>query len=87
MSQKADFSEGFYRSHAQRYAEVSHGFVQSIYLKASHPGLKGDTDLMDRLQELFPAGARGLDAGCGAPVPATSSSTGRRATTSTVSTP
>ena len=66
MSQKADFSEGFYRSHAQRYAEVSHGFVQSIYLKASHPGLKGDTDLMDRLQELFPAGARGLDAGCGA---------------------
>ena len=86
MNQRADFSEGFYRSHAQRYAEVSHGFVQSIYLKASHPGLKGDTDLMDRLQELFLAGARGLDAGVG-PAPATSSSTGRRATTSTVSTP
>ena len=66
MSQNPDFSEGFYRSHAQRYAEVSHGFVQSIYLKASHPGLKGDTDLMDWLQELFPVGSRGLDAGCGA---------------------
>ena len=62
MSQNPDFSEGFYRSHAQRYAEVSHGFVQSIYLKASHPGLKGDTDLMDRLQELLPCRLPG--AGC-----------------------
>ena len=66
MTQSPDFSEDFYRRHAQRYAEVSHGFVQSIYIKASHPGLKGDTDLMDRLQELIPAGSRGLDAGCGA---------------------
>ena len=61
-----DFSESFYRSHAQRYAEVSHNFIQSVYLEASHPGLKGDTDLMDRLQELVPPGCRGLDAGCGA---------------------
>ena len=66
MSQNPDFSEVFYRSHAQRYAEVSHGFVQSIYIDSSHPSLKGDMGLMDRLQELFPAGARGLDAGCGA---------------------
>ena len=66
MSQNPDFSEVFYRSHAQRYAEVSHGFVQSIYIDSSHPSLKGDMCLMDRLQELFPAGARGLDAGCGA---------------------
>ena len=66
MSQNPDFSEVFYRSHAQRYAEVSHGLVQSIYINASHPSLKGDMDLMDRLLELFPAGARGLDAGCGA---------------------
>ena len=66
MSQSPDYSEAFYRSHAQRYAEVSHGFVQSVYSNFSHPGLKGDTDLMDRLQELIPAGSRGLDAGCGA---------------------
>ena len=61
-----DFSESFYRDHAQRYAEVSHNFIQSVYLEASHRGLKGDTDLMDRLQELVPPGCRGLDAGCGA---------------------
>ena len=66
MSQNPDFSEVFYRSHAQRYAEVSHGFVQSTCINASHQGLKGDTGLMDRLQKLLPAGARGLDAGCGA---------------------
>ena len=61
-----DISESFYRRHAQRYAEVSHGFIQSVYTNASHPALKDDTDLMDRLQELVPTGALGLDAGCGA---------------------
>ena len=66
MSQRLDFSETFYRHHAQRYAEVSHGFLQSIYSNVSHSGLRGDMDLMDRLQELVPAGSRGLDAGCGA---------------------
>ena len=66
MSQSADYSEAFYRDHAQRYAEVSHNFIQSVYIDASHPALKGDTDLMDRLQELVPGGSRGLDAGCGA---------------------
>ena len=66
MSQNPDFSESFYRDHAQRYAEVSHNFIQSVYTETSHPGLTGDTDLMDRLQELVPAGSRGLDAGCGA---------------------
>ena len=66
MSQSPDYSEAFYRRHSQRYAEVSHGFVQSVYSNFSHPGLAGDTDLMDRLQELVPAGSRGLDAGCGA---------------------
>ena len=66
MSQSADFSETFYRQHARRYAEVSHNFIQSVYSDMSHPALKGDADLMDRLQELVPAGARGLDAGCGA---------------------
>ena len=66
MSQSADFSETFYRQHARRYAEVSHNFIQSMYSDMSHPALKGDADLMDRLQELVLAGARGLDAGCGA---------------------
>ena len=66
MSNAPDFSETFYRRHAQRYAEVSHNFIQSVYTEASHPMLGGDTDLMDRLRELVPPGCRGLDAGCGA---------------------
>ncbi len=64
MSQ--DYSETFYRQHAQRYAEVSHNFIQSVYTESSHPGLNGDTDLLSRLPELIPPGCRGLDAGCGA---------------------
>ena len=59
-------SEEFYSRHAQRYAEVSHGFIQSVYVNVSHPGLTGDLDLIKRMKELIPAGARGLDAGCGA---------------------
>lgn len=66
MSRNADYSEAFYRQHARRYAEVSHNFIQSVYLESSHPGLKGDADLMERLQRIVPAGSRGLDAGCGA---------------------
>ena len=66
MTQTTDYSESFYREHAGRYAEVTHNFIQSVYIDASHPALKGDMDLMDRLQELVPAGSRGLDAGCGA---------------------
>ena len=66
MSQNLDYSENFYRQHARRYAEVSHNFIQSVYIEASHPALRGDVDLMERLRELAPAGCRGLDAGCGA---------------------
>ena len=66
MSTAPDFSTTFYRRHAGRYAEVSHNFIQSVYLEASHPALTSDADLMDRLQEIIPAGGRGLDAGCGA---------------------
>ena len=66
MNATPDFSEAFYSRNAQRYAEVSHSFLQSVYIKTSHPGLKGDRDLIDRLQELVPPGSRGLDAGCGA---------------------
>ena len=65
MSYGPDFSESFYRSHARRYAEVSHNFIQSVYTDVSHPSLKGDTDLFDRLQELVKTGSQGLDAGCG----------------------
>ena len=65
MGANADYSAAFYARQARRYAEVSHNFIQSVYANASHPGLKGDTDLMDRLQELVPPGCRGLDAGCG----------------------
>ena len=65
MSADADYSPAFYARHAQRYAEVSHNFIQSVYTNVSHPGLTNDADLIARLQELVPAGARGLDAGCG----------------------
>lgn len=55
----------FYRRHAERYSELSHGFIHSVYTDCSHPGLKGDMDLLNRLMELSP-GRSGLDAGCGA---------------------
>ena len=66
MSTAPDYSESFYRRHAQRYAEVSHNLIRSVYTDASHPNLGGDRDLMDRILELVPPGSRGLDAGCGA---------------------
>ena len=66
MTTTPDYSEAFYRRHAQRYSDVAHALLQAVYIKASHPELKGDLALMQRLQELLPAGARGLDAGCGA---------------------
>ena len=61
----ADYSEDFYRHHAQRYSEIAHQFLQSVYIKSSQPELKGDMDLLDRLVQLAP-GKKGLDAGCGA---------------------
>ena len=60
-----DFSPAFYRKYARQYARVSEEFRQSVYLKSSHPRLKHDWDLWDRLIELAP-GRQGLDAGCGA---------------------
>lgn len=60
-----DYSTGFYRQYAQEYARVSDQFLQSVYAKTSHPGLKNDWDLWERLMQLAP-GRRGLDAGCGA---------------------
>ena len=60
-----DYSEEFYEQHSERYAEVAHQLLQSVYIRSSHPALKGDMDLLERLKELIP-GRRGLDAGCGA---------------------
>ena len=61
----ASDSLDFYRQHAERYAQLSHEFIHSVYTDGSHPALKGDMDLLNRLMELAP-GQRGLDAGCGA---------------------
>ena len=55
----------FYREHAQRYSQLSHEFTHSVYTGSSHPALKGDLDLLNRVAELA-WGKRGLDAGCGA---------------------
>jgi SAM-dependent methyltransferase len=61
----SDYSADFYRKHARRYAEIAHQYLQSVYVAASHPDLKGDIALLERLKELAP-GRRGLDAGHGA---------------------
>lgn len=66
MSSHLDYSPDFYHHYADRYAQVSHQFIQSTYTKSSHPGLKDDLDLINRLKELVSPRSRGLDAGCGA---------------------
>ena len=63
--EQIDYSEGFYRRHSHRYAEVAHQLLQSAYIHSSHPALQGDLDLLEQLKVLIP-GRRGLDAGCGA---------------------
>ena len=60
-----DYSENFYRTHAQRYAEVAEQLLQATYIRSSLPALTGDLALIERLKDLVP-GRRGLDAGCGA---------------------
>ena len=60
-----DWSEEFYRRHATRYSDVAHQLLQAVYTRSSHPALREDFDLLDRLVQLAP-GRRGLDAGCGA---------------------
>ena len=55
----------FYREHARRYSQLSHEFTHSVYTGSSHPALRGDLDLLNRVVELA-RGSRGLDAGCGA---------------------
>ena len=63
--QSPDWSVEFYRHHANRYSDVAHQLLQAFYVRSSHPALKQDFDLLDRLVQLAP-GRRGLDAGCGA---------------------
>ena len=63
--ERNDYSESFYQRHSERYSEVAQQLLQSVYIHSSHPALKGDLDLLERLKELIP-GRRGLDAGCGA---------------------
>ncbi len=60
-----DYSARFYARYAERYAEIAHAYIQSTYIRSSHPDIKSDRDLLRRLCELVP-GRRGLDAGCGA---------------------
>lgn len=61
-----DFNETFYRGHAHRYAEISQLRLQSTYQESEHPRLGSDQDLIERLKELVPPPAIGLDIGCGA---------------------
>jgi SAM-dependent methyltransferase len=60
-----DTSAEFYRRNAGRYAEIAHGFLQSVYVKSSHPLLTDDSVLISHALGLSP-GRCCLDAGCGA---------------------
>ncbi len=53
----------FYREHAHRYSQLSNEFTHSVYTGASHPALKGDVDLLNRITELA-RGKRGWGQGC-----------------------
>ena len=66
MNSESEYSPVFYRTHARRYAEVAHEFLQSVYISSTHAGLKSDLDLIEGLKKLISPGALGLDAGCGA---------------------
>ena len=61
----SEYSEKFYTRYAERYAEVSHQLLQSIYVESSHPKLTSDLALIKRIKTLV-RGKHGLDAGCGA---------------------
>ena len=61
-----DDNEMFYRCNARRYAEISQLGLQSTYQESEHPRLGSDQDLIERLKELVPLLASGLDIGCGA---------------------
>ncbi len=61
-----EYSESFYAHYSERYAEVAHQYLQSVYIESSHAVLTGDMALQERLKELVTPQGRGLDAGCGA---------------------
>ena len=66
MSNQPDISSAFYRRHARSYAEKAQTSTLTVFTNPSHPGLLHNGVLAERLRELVPAGACGLDAGCGA---------------------
>ena len=66
MSQQQDLSPDFYRHHARSYAEKAQSPTQTALTNTSHPLLQHYSAIGERLRELAPAPARGLDAGCGA---------------------
>merc|ERR1712137_409476 len=66
VNNRTDISPEFYARHSERYAEVAHNYLQSVYIEKSLPNLTGDVALQERLKELIPLHSRGLDAGCGA---------------------
>ena len=49
-SHSVDYSEEFYKRHSQRYSEVSHQLLQSVYGWPSHPALKTDMNLLEWLR-------------------------------------
>ena len=66
MTQQPDISPEFYRHHARSYAEKALTTTLTDFFNPSHPRLVHNGVLSERMRELVPAGARGLDAGCGA---------------------
>ena len=60
-----EVSQEFYRDYAGRYAHISRLGLQSTYRESTHPRLMSDLDLIERLKDLVPAPAAGLDVGCG----------------------
>ena len=38
----SDDSPDFYRRHAERYAAVTHEFLQSVHNNSSHPAFRND---------------------------------------------
>lgn len=62
----SDASVSFYRTYAERFAQVSQQDLVHVFPEADHPALRSTKDLTARFTELVPAPARGLDAGCGA---------------------
>ncbi|MEE9198523.1 MAG: class I SAM-dependent methyltransferase [Dehalococcoidia bacterium] len=64
MSKEPDYSYEFYRHHATEYADWWTANKWDVS-NSTHPRLTDMVDLSNRVMELVPPSARGLDAGCG----------------------